>query len=99
MAVTTPKTDWATGELVTAADMNAIGENLAELAVSPAVASHETPNDHESYANDWADIDSDNFNLTLTTNGGDVLAGFQGAIHRAGDGTTVNIDVEVDGPG
>ena len=29
MAWTTPKTDWTTGELVTAADMNAVGENLA----------------------------------------------------------------------
>ncbi|MCY4020248.1 MAG: hypothetical protein OXG39_12650 [Chloroflexi bacterium] len=31
MAWTTPKTDWNTGELVTAADMNAIGENFAAL--------------------------------------------------------------------
>ncbi len=31
MAWTTPKTDWSNGELVTADDMNAIGENLASL--------------------------------------------------------------------
>ncbi len=32
MAWTTPKTDWSTGELVTAEDMNAVGENLAALS-------------------------------------------------------------------
>ena len=31
MAWTTPKTNWATGELVTAEDMNAINENLVAL--------------------------------------------------------------------
>ena len=31
MAWTTPKTDWTTGELVSAEDMNAVGENLAAL--------------------------------------------------------------------
>ena len=31
MAWTTPKTDWETGELVAASDLNAIGENLAVL--------------------------------------------------------------------
>ena len=31
MAWTTPKTDWAVGELVTAEDMNTLGENLAAL--------------------------------------------------------------------
>ena len=31
MAWTTPKTDWAAGELVTTEDLNAIGENLAAV--------------------------------------------------------------------
>ena len=34
MAWTTPKTDWAVGELVTAEDMNTLGENLAALKES-----------------------------------------------------------------
>ena len=34
MAWTTPKTDWETGELVAASDMNEIGENLAVLKTS-----------------------------------------------------------------
>ena len=44
MAWTTPKTNWATGELVTAEDLNAINENLAALK-HPAIASYTTTQD------------------------------------------------------
>ena len=37
MAWTTPKTNWATGELVTAEDLNAINENLVALKHPPTV--------------------------------------------------------------
>ena len=69
MAWTTPKTDWATGELVTAEDMNAVGENLAVLG-NLAKASYLTTARYERYTNDYVDIDSDNLNLTITTTGG-----------------------------
>ena len=97
MAWTAPKTDWANGELVSADDMNAIGEHLARLIAPPATASYQITSDIDSYSYEWVDIDSNNLNLSLTTTGGDVLAGFQGAIHRLGNGTTVNVDIEVDG--
>ena len=96
MAWTTPKTDWTNGELVSASDMNAVGENFAAL-VAPPTASYTTTSDIDSYSTAWVDIDSNNLNLMLTTNGGDVLAGFQGPIHELGDSTTVNIDINVDG--
>ena len=50
MVWTTPKTDWATGELVTAADMNAVGENLAALA-APVSAGFRTTQRYERYTN------------------------------------------------
>ena len=46
MAWTTPKNDWAAGELVTAEDMNSVGENLAALRFSSsAVAAYTTTED------------------------------------------------------
>ncbi len=97
MAGTTPKFDRTDGEPVADSGMNAVVENNAVLTAAPPTASYQTASDIDSYTDDFVDIDSDNLNLTITTNGGDVLAGFQGAIHRLGDGTTVNIDIEVDG--
>ena len=71
MAWTTPKTDWATGELVTAADMNAVGENLAVLGNPPKPATLERPvSSTKGSRNDFVDVDSDNLNLTITTTGG-----------------------------
>ena len=93
MAWTTPKTDWETGELVAASDMNAVGENLAALK-APATAVYTSTEDiavpnHSTFT----DIDSNKFNLTITTTGGDVLVNFDGA-STAND---FHIDVEVDG--
>ncbi len=96
MAWTTPKTNWKTGELVTAEQMNAIGENLAELdRLRSNVAAYTTQADINVPA-DWKtfrDVDSDNLNLTITTSGGDVLIHFHGSM-TAGNAT---FDVEVDG--
>ncbi|MDE2856775.1 MAG: hypothetical protein OXN94_02895 [Chloroflexota bacterium] len=72
MARTTPKTDWADGELVTAAHSNAIGENLAAL-LNPPTAVGALPARVETGSTDFIDVHS-NFNLSLTTTGGDVLA-------------------------
>ncbi|MCY4536604.1 MAG: hypothetical protein OXE52_00075 [Chloroflexi bacterium] len=94
MAWTTPKTDWEVGELVSAGEMNAVSENLAELdRVRKAVAAHTTKDDIAIlHSNTFVDIDS-NFNLTITTAGGDVLVHFHGVVVNK----PFRIDVEVDG--
>ena len=98
MTWTAPKTDWTNGELVSADDMNAIGENFAALAVPLAIASYTTTSDITATPREWTDIDGDNLNFTLTTAGGDVMAHFQGAIHSGTTrGHTVSFNLEVDG--
>ncbi len=102
MTLTTPKTDWANGELVTADDMNEIGELLKRLMAPPplATASYTTPSDIATTPRGWTDIDSDNLNFTLNITGGDVLAHFQGTIHDdTTRGHTVGFNLEVDGVG
>ncbi len=79
MTWTAPKTDWNNGELVTAEDMNAIGENLSRLKTPPIVA-HTTAADISANAREFADVDSANLNLTITTNGDDVLVHFHGTV-------------------
>ena len=98
MAWTTPKTNWATGELVTAEDMNAVGENLAFLK-SSRIAVGTTTAVLSTNATEFADVDSTNLNLTLTTTGGDVLVRFHGLILRANADGDVRayFDVDVDG--
>ena len=97
MAWTTPKTNWATGELVTAEDMNAVGENLAVLgALRSTVAVYTTPADIDGLSTDFVDVDSDNLNLTITTAGGDVQVHFHGTVYCR-TRRSVRIDVEVDG--
>lgn len=92
MAWTTPKTNWATGELVTAADLNAIGENLAALKNPSTAAYTSTADITESIRTEFEDVDS-KFNLTLTTAGGDVVVHFHGSLDYADR----RFDVEVDG--
>lgn len=93
MAWTTPKTDWATGELVSASDMNAVNENVAALK-NPATAVY-TLTEDMAFPNrsDFTDIDSNKFNLTITTTGGDVMVHFHGVTTRP----DFKIDVEIDG--
>ena len=97
MAWTTPKTDWATGELVTAEDMNAVGENLAQLGnVRSAVAVYTTTERISTASRTFVDVDSINLNLTITTTGGDVLVQFSGSVDH--DHSALGYyDVEVDG--
>ena len=92
MAWTTPKTDWETGELVAASDMNEIGENLATLKQPATAVYTTTENITDRSRNSFADVDS-NFNLTLITTGGDVMVHFHGSLSY-GDR---KFDVEVDG--
>ena len=95
MAWTTPKTDLETGELVAASDMNAIGENFAALN-HPATAAYTTAANVSLGNSDFADVDSDNLNLTITTTGGDVLVHFHGSVRLDG-GDSAFFDIEVDG--
>lgn len=92
MAWTTPKTDWETGELVAASDLNAIGENLAALK-HPATAVYTTTADL-SIPKDgsFSDLGS-SFNLALNTTGGDVTIHFHGKVSSGG----MRLDVAVDG--
>ncbi|MCY4072223.1 MAG: hypothetical protein OXG60_13075 [Chloroflexi bacterium] len=95
MAWTTPKTDWSTGELVAAADLNSIGDNLAALR-NLGKAAYTTTKDIVSNTRNFTHIDGDNLNLTITTTGGDVLVHFHGSI-GLWDGQSVFLDIEVDG--
>ena len=101
MAWTTPKTDWTTGELVSASDMNSIGENLAALnrQRQQAIAVGLVSGNAYTTAGAFVDIDSTGMNLTITTAGGDVLVHFHGSIRkrRSGGSVTIKFDIEVDG--
>ncbi|MCY4018070.1 MAG: hypothetical protein OXG39_01555 [Chloroflexi bacterium] len=95
MAWTTPKTDWSTGELVAASDLNAIGDNLAALR-NLGKAAYTTTEDIVADNRDFALIDSNNLNLTITTTGGDVLVHFHGSITQVSH-KSVFLDIEIDG--
>ncbi|MCY4540588.1 MAG: hypothetical protein OXE52_20390 [Chloroflexi bacterium] len=97
MTWTTPKTDWATGELITANDMNAVGENLTVLK-SPAMAVYTTTEDINALTNsEFVDVDSINLNLAITTAGGNVLAHFDGVMVRGSRDTESCLDIAVNG--
>lgn len=99
MAWTTPKTNWATGELVTAQDMNAVGENLATLKVPPTVA-HITTAEllTAGSTTNFVDADSDNLSLTISTSGGDELAHFDCMVSATRNvALYLYLDIEIDG--
>ena len=95
MAWTTPKTDWTTGELVSASDMNSIGQNLVALKNLPKAVGGTTAEISAS-SGSFVDVDSENLNLTITTTGGDVLAHFHGSV-SLGRREGGYFDVDVDG--
>ena len=98
MAWTTPKTNWATGELVTAADLNAICENLAALKNPPTASGATTQDKYTPWA--FGDIDSDNLNLTITTTGGHVLIHLGGSVRNHSDAERAAhafFDFDIDG--
>ena len=100
MAWTTPKTDWETGELVAASDMNEIGENSGGVESSRRPQLEYTTERHYNVSlgnADFADVDSANMNLTITTTGGDVLVHvYTVSVILAGN-TPAYFDLEVDG--
>ncbi len=100
MAWTTPKTDWNTGELVTADHINAIGENFAALKQLSTVVSYTTKADIvvDTDQELFEDVDSNNLNLTLVTTGGDVLVHFHGVFTSDNDSFADNcLDILLDG--
>lgn len=96
MAWTTPKTDWETGDLVAAGDMNAIGENLAAMRSRVRAAYTTTADVTIALETGFEDVDGDDLNLTITTSGGDVLVHFDGSITPS-DSPGMSFDIEVDG--
>ena len=84
MAGTTPRFDRTDGDRVADSGMNAEGENNAAMTSAAPTTSYQTISCIDSYADDFVDIDSDKLNLTITINDGEVLAGFQGAVHCLG---------------
>ena len=98
MASTKPKTDWANGELVTAAHLNAIGENLAALKNLPTAVAR-TSAEIIVAPDEFADVDSNILNLSINTVGGDLLVYFCGSLASHGTSGTITVvfDVSLDG--
>lgn len=95
----TPPRTWATGELVTAALLNAhLRDNLEFLKTPPtgAYTLNETA-DYTTTSTAFVDVDAARLALTLVTAGGDVLVGFTGTFGRSGVTLLIYLDVEVDG--
>lgn len=98
MTWTTPKT-WQVDELLTAADLNThLRDNLNALKAPPTahVACAES-SDYTTTSTTFVDVDSSKLTLTITTNGGDVMVGFHGAVRSSDSWGNVYLDVAVDG--
>ena len=96
---TTPKSDYLTGDLVSAAEMNNIGKNLGFLKDPPtAQYTLNEGSDYTTTSTSFVDVDGGGTELELTieTAGGDVLIGFVGAIGM-GTNKDIYLDIDVDG--
>ena len=97
MAWTTPKTDWTTGDLVAASDLNAIGDNLNHFKSDDRYKEYQLDTDKITTLGTYADVDATNMSFDLTTNGGIVLCGFRGVVSNdAGSNKKMSFTVEVD---
>jgi hypothetical protein len=99
MAWTTPRT-WAVGEAITADLLNEqLRDNLAELKDPPS-ANYELneASDYTTTSTSFVDVDatSGKLSLTITTNGGDVLVHFEGAI-AINSSNKVYLEIDIDG--
>jgi hypothetical protein len=90
-AWTTPKQDWALGELVGAGEMNAIGENLAYLKAGGARAAVGVPAGSTASAG-WGVLAT----LSITARGGALLIGAALSVYHTAGGRGY-FDVAVDG--
>jgi hypothetical protein len=93
MAWVTPKTDYLTGDLVTAQEMNNIGTNLDWLKNEGDGYTLDEASDYSTTSTSFVDIDATNLALTITTEGGDVLIGVNLTLYRSGSADNVYIDV------
>lgn len=94
---TTPKTDWQINEIVDAADMNAIGDNLAALKAPPSAQYTRTSADYTTTSTSFVDVDATNLAHTITTTGGDVLIVFVAPVTNSASASNVFFDVLLDG--
>jgi hypothetical protein len=93
---TAPRT-WATGELVTAAILNAHVRDNLEFLKSPPTASFiaDQNSDYTSTTTSFANVNVTDLALSITSSGGDVLLGFSGsALISSG---SLFFDVDMDG--
>ncbi len=90
-AWTTPKQDWALNDIVTAPDLNAIGENLAYLKEQTARTSA-TITPASTGSTSWTTHAS----LSLTTRGGDLQVCFYAGVYHSALGRAY-FDVALDG--
>ncbi len=98
MTWTTPKT-WAVDELVTASMLNThLRDNLTALKTPPS-AHYEVDesSDYTTTSTSFEDVDGTNLSLTITTNGGDVMAGFVGSVAHSLSANPIYFNVAVDG--
>lgn len=87
----TPRQDWALNDIVTADDMNDIGENLAYLKDREA-RNRDNLSPVNIDTNVWTTLGS----VNITTRGGDVLAGFYASVYHTSGGRGY-FDIAVDG--
>ena len=100
MAWTAPR-NWTPDELVDEDIMNVhVRDNLNALKTPPSAdyVLNEA-GDYSGAGAGWADIDSTNLSLTITTTGGDVMVHFHGLFWTTAGSVRVYLDVEVDGLG
>jgi hypothetical protein len=93
---TAPRT-WATGELVTAAILNAHVRDNLEFLKSPPTTSFiaDQSSDYTTTSTSFANVNATDLALNITTSGGDVLLVFSGSVLVSSN--TVFFDVDMDG--
>ncbi len=95
MTWTTPRT-WVTNELVTADVLNEhVRDNLNALK-APPTASYILGTSYSTTSTTYVNVDSTNLALTITTTGGDVVVGFNGAGVMAVLGNSGYLTVSMD---
>lgn len=98
MAWTAPRT-WSTGELVTATIMNThIRDNLDALKDPPTnLYNVDEASNYSTTSTSFADVDSTDLALAITTGGGDVMIGFSCNVVVGAASDKVYFNVMVDG--
>ncbi len=102
MSFTTPKT-YATGESLTAAELNQYQRDNIVALKDPPTDSHivNEGSDYTTTSTSFVVIDSTDLSLQITTTGGDVVIAFNGTVRQATSGATVHFEVfkDTDGGG